>query len=141
METSSHLFHLLPSVSISLISLPSVSRTSTQELPFEAGPERNGSQPHKGHLISKLNSNTVSVLPSLDPSLIFPFLLLTSPAAHPTGFSFCFFPGFLAIFTLLSSSNNNNMMLVHMEEEASPYTIDKRRARRWSLTQCSNIVF
>ena len=27
---------------------------------------------------------------------------------HPTGFSYCFFPGFLAIFTLLSSNNNNN---------------------------------
>ena len=26
---------------------------------------------------------------------------------HPTGFSFCFFSGFLAIFTLISSNNNN----------------------------------
>ena len=51
---------------------------------------------HKDHLTSKLNSKTVPVLPSLDPSLIFPFLLIPSPV-HPTGFSFCFFPGFLAI--------------------------------------------
>jgi len=28
---------------------------------------------------------------------------------HPTGFSFYFFPGFLAIFILLSSNNNNTL--------------------------------
>ena len=66
------------------------------------------SQPHKGHLTSKLNSKTVPVLLSLDPSLIFPFHLLPSPV-HPTGFSFCFFPGFLVIFIILSSNNNNNL--------------------------------
>ena len=52
---------------------------------------------------------TVHVLPSLDPSLIFPFHVLPSQV-HPTGFSFCFSPGFFAIFILLSS-NNNNMTL------------------------------
>ena len=36
-------------------------------------------QPHKGHLISKLNSKTVPVLPSLDSSLIFPFHVSPSP--------------------------------------------------------------
>ena len=57
------------------------------------------SQPHKVDLTSKLNSKTVPVLLSLDPSLIFPFHLLPFPV-HPTGFSICFFPGFLAIFIL-----------------------------------------
>ena len=55
---------------------------------------------------SKLSSKTVPVLPSLDPSLIFPFHLSTSPV-HPIGFSFHFFPVFLVIFILLSSNNNN----------------------------------
>ena len=45
----------------------------------------------------KLNSTMVTNL----PSLIFPFNLLPSPV-HATGFSFCFFPGFLVIFILLS---------------------------------------
>ena len=63
------------------------------------------SQPHKGYLTSKLNFKTVLVIPSLDPSLIFPFHLLPSPT-YPTGFSFCFFPGFLAIFNSLSLNNN-----------------------------------
>ena len=58
------------------------------------------SQHHNGHLTSK----TVPVLPSVDPSLIFPFHLLPSPV-YPTGFSICIFPGFLAIFILLSSNN------------------------------------
>ena len=52
------------------------------------------------HLTSKLNSKMVSVLPSLDPSLIFIFNVLPSPV-HPTGFFFCFFPGLLSIFILL----------------------------------------
>ena len=59
-----------------------------------------------GHLTSK----TVPVLPSLDPSILFPFYLLPSPV-HPTRFSFCFFPGFFAIFILLSSNN----ILIHAE--------------------------
>ena len=50
-------------------------------------------------------SKTVPVLPSLDPSLIFPFYLIPSPV-DLTGFSFCFFPGFLAIYILLSANNN-----------------------------------
>ena len=54
---------------------------------------------------SKLNSKTVSVLPSVDPSLIFPFQLLPYPA-HPTGFSFYIFSGFLVIFILLSSNKH-----------------------------------
>ena len=45
-------------------------------------------------------------LPSPDPSLIFPFHPLPS-SMHPSGFSFCFFPDFLAIFTLLLSYNNS----------------------------------
>ena len=39
--------------------------------------------------------------------LMFPFQLLSS-LVHPTGFSFCFFPDFHAIFILFSSNNNNN---------------------------------
>ena len=59
-------------------------------------------QPHKDHLTSILNSKTVPVLPALVPSLIFPIHLL------PNGFSFCFFPGFLAIFIMFSSNNNRS---------------------------------
>ena len=61
---------------------------------------------HKSPFTSKLNSKTVLVLPSLDRFIILPFHLSPSPV-HPTRFSFCFFPGFLAIFILLSSNNNN----------------------------------
>ena len=53
---------------------------------------------------------TVPVLPSLDPSHMFPFHLLPSPD-HPTGFSFYFLSRFLAIFILLSSNNNNSCSL------------------------------
>ena len=63
--------------------------------------------PHSCFLTSKLNSKTIPVLPSLDSSPIFAFHILPSPV-HPTGFFFCLFPDFLAIFTLLSPNNNNN---------------------------------
>ena len=42
------------------------------------------------------------------PYLIFPFHVLPS-AVHPTGFTFCFFPDFLAIFIMLSSNKINNI--------------------------------
>ena len=45
-----------------------------------------------------------NLLPPRNTLLLFPFHLLPSPV-HPTGFSFCFFLCFLAIFTLLSSNN------------------------------------
>ena len=63
------------------------------------------SQPHKGNLNSKLKYRRV---PSylLCTLLSFPIHLLVSPV-HLTGFSFCFLPGFHAIFTLLSSNNNS----------------------------------
>ena len=83
------------------------------------------SQPHKGHLTSKLKYRTVPVLPSLvflfhlSPSPVHPtefsfcffplpyhFYLVVIEQQHPTGVSSCFFPGFLAIFILLSSNNN-----------------------------------
>ena len=50
---------------------------------------------------------TVSVLPSLDPSTIFPLHLLPSPV-HLTGFYFCF-PLFLVIFIL--PSNNSSLVI------------------------------
>ena len=53
---------------------------------------------------SILNFKTIPIVPSLNPSLIFPFHLLSSPV-HPIVFSFYFFPGLLAIFILLSSNN------------------------------------
>ena len=62
------------------------------------------------HLISKLKSKTVPVLPSVGPSLIFPFHLLPFPVHH-TRFSFCFFPGFFKIFILLSS---NKKITLHL---------------------------
>ena len=63
-------------------------------------PTSQGSSPHR-----QIQIRDGSILPFLDPSLIFPFHILPSPV-HPTGFSFCFFPGFLAIFILLSSNNS-----------------------------------
>ena len=68
------------------------------------------SQPHKGHLISKLNFKTVPVLSSLDPSLIFLFHQIPSPV-YPPGFSFCFFHSLLAIFILSSNNNNTTLQL------------------------------
>ena len=56
------------------------------------------------HLQTQLQDG--SVLPSLDPSLIFKFQLLPSPV-HPTGFFFYICPGFLAIIILSSNINNN----------------------------------
>ena len=50
----------------------------------------------------KLNSKTVPILPTIDPSLIFSFQILPSPV-HLTGYSFCFFR---AIFIMFSSNNN-----------------------------------
>ena len=73
------------------------------------------------HLQTQLQ--VVPVLSSLYPSLI-SFSSLTFPA-HPTGFSICFFPGFLAIFTLLSSNNNNNNL--------ESWTRDITRARNQHL--------
>ena len=67
--------------------------------------ERANLTTHKGHLTAKFNSKTVPVLPSFDPSLLYPFHLSPSPV-HPIGFSFCLFPGFLDIFILFSSNNN-----------------------------------
>ena len=62
------------------------------------------SQLHEGHLTSKLKYKR---FPSylLCTFLLFSFHLLPSPM-HPIRFSFCFFPGFLAIFMLLSSNSN-----------------------------------
>jgi len=79
--------------------------TTSQVSPHKGHLTRVTSQgsPHKGHLTYKLNSKTVPVI----PSLIFPFHILPYPV-HPTGFFFCFFPGLLTIFILLSSNNNNN---------------------------------
>ena len=61
---------------------------------------------HKGLLIAKLNSKTVPVF----SFLIFPFHLLPSPV-HPTGFSFCFFPGFLAIFIVVSCQHEHSQTI------------------------------
>ena len=52
----------------------------------------------------ELPSKTIPVVSSLDPCLIFSFHILPS-SVHPTGFSFCFFSSFLAIFILLPSNN------------------------------------
>ena len=65
------------------------------------------SQPHEGHLTTKLNYRR---FPShlLCTFLLFSFHLLPS-LVHPAGFSFCFFRGFLVVFILFSSNNNNNL--------------------------------
>ena len=56
------------------------------------------------HLHTELQDAVPAVLPSPDPTLIFPFHLLPSPV-NPAEFSFCFFSGFLVIFILFSSNN------------------------------------
>ena len=61
-------------------------------------------QSRKAHLTSKLKyRRSPSYL--LCTLLLFPFNFLPSPV-YPTGFYFCFFPGFLTIFALMSSNNN-----------------------------------
>ena len=92
------------------------------------------SQPHKGHLASKLKYRR---FPSylLSTLLLFPFHLLPSPV-HPTGFSFWFFPGFLAMFTLMSSNNNN------LRKEWNISTSSKIRLLLWRLArQCGNCKY
>ena len=64
-------------------------------------------QPHKGHLTSKVKYRRfLSYL--LCPLLLLPFHLLPS-LVHPTGFSFCFIPVALVIFSFFSSNNNNQI--------------------------------
>ena len=74
---------------------------------FSTRPDLCESESHKAHLNSKLNSKTVLVLPSLEPSHIFPFHLLPSPVHALPEFP-CFFSGFLAICILVSSNNNDS---------------------------------
>ena len=50
---------------------------------------------------------------------------------HPTRFTFCFFPGLLAISTLLSSHNNNLLMRVLIEGTLSDL-ITVQPANIWS---------
>ena len=69
------------------------------------------SQPHKGHLTSKLKNRLKLRSYLLCNLLLVPFHLLPSPV-YPTGLSSCFIPGFLAIFTLLLLNNNNNNVLL-----------------------------
>ena len=73
-----------------------------------------------GHFPSKLKYRR---FPSylLCTLLIFPFHILPSPV-NPTGFSLCFFLGFLAIFILFSSNNNNNLTLI---------TCSRKQARQY----------
>ena len=69
---------------------------------------------HKGHLTFTLNYRW---FPSY---LLCTFFLLNlnllPSTVHPTRFSFCFFPGCLAIFTLLSSNDNNHWQLAGNSE-------------------------
>ena len=74
----------------------------------------------------------VPVLLSLDPSLMFPFLLILFPVGQPTGFSFGFFPGWLAIFTLLSSKNSPTMLYPKTLDETLIDCLENRfRNVRW----------
>ena len=75
---------------------------------FEIQPDPLESQPHRpSPLKSQLNSMTVPDL----PSLIFNSHLLPSHL-YTTGFSFCFFPGFLAIFILSWNSNSSTIVSI-----------------------------
>ena len=65
-------------------------------------PLREPTSQESPHLQTQLQA--IPVLSSLYPFLI-NFSSLPSPV-HSTGFSLCFFPGFLAIFALMSSKNN-----------------------------------
>ena len=86
---------------------------------------------------SSPNSKTVIVLPSLYPTLIFPFHILPYPV-QPTGFSFGYFPGFLAIFILLSS-NNNNLFCTRWPWTNYEYNTRKHYTYKYSLLYCINI--
>ena len=57
------------------------------------------------HLISTLRQFPSSLLLSL---LLYFLFIFSLPPIHPTRFSFCSFPGFLATFILLSPNNNNH---------------------------------
>ena len=65
---------------------------------------------HMGPLVFKLKYRW---FPSylLCTLLLFPFHLLLFPV-HPTGYSSCFFPGFLIMFAMLSSKNNKNKIVL-----------------------------
>ena len=85
-----------------------VSRTAVRRIAVVFGSTLTGR-----HLTSKLKYRR---FPSylLWTLLLFPFHFLPSPV-HPTRFSFCIFPGFLAIFTLLSSNNSNRKNNIHCQ--------------------------
>ena len=67
----------------------------------------------------------VPVLPSLDPSLIFPFHILPSPV-HPTGFSFYFFHG-------LSNTDNRNLTCNNVNNDAQNYDIKCTKSSNLNL--------
>ena len=48
------------------------------------------------------------------------YLVVIDQQQHRTGFSSCFFPGFLAIFNMLSS-NKNNMFVCHATDRAPSF--------------------
>ena len=69
--------------------------------------------------LGSIYSKTVPVL----PSFIFPFHLLPSPV-NPTAFSFCFFPGFLAIFIFLTSNNKYDRRADMLQIGGQQFTVD-----------------
>ena len=77
------------------------------------------SQPHKGHLTSKPNYTGGFRLTFSVPFYYITFSSFTNSPVHPTWFSFCFFPGFLAILTLLSSNNKVSPQLAIKHDKAA----------------------
>ena len=77
------------------------------------------SKPHKGHLTSKPNYKRY-LFYLLCTLLLFIFHILPSPV-HTTGFSFCFFPGFLAIIILFSSQQQQQQQRI---TRSSPVDVD-----------------
>ena len=63
---------------------------------------------------------------TFDPSLIFPFHPLPSPW-HPTGFSFCFFPGVLFICILLSSNSNKTIPCVTFSSSLNYLVVNEQQ--------------
>ena len=60
-------------------------------------------------VIAKRHNSNLAGITVLFVSPIFPLICLPSPA-HPAGFSFCNFTGFLAIFNIVTVNYSNNVM-------------------------------
>ena len=75
----------------------------------------------------------LSLVPFKVTFLLFHF---STSQVHPIGFPFCFFPGFLAIFTLLSSKNN--FLSMWMKYERTEHFLTIMNQTEFCLVYCQN---